>query len=93
MGYMPAFKKFTMPIGNFKLLLAHEQTEFEAKLLNRSYTFKEKEGYWIEFDYHIPDDVARKTDELPLSLYVADNISGSDYMRGLLNGKPAPKGA
>ena len=31
-------------------------------------------GYWVEGDYIIPDDTARKTDNLPLSMYVADNI-------------------
>lgn len=91
-GLYAGIQEFHMPIGNFKLLSPHKQSEFKTKLLNRSYTFKEK-GYWIEFDYYIPAEVAHKTDELPLSLYVADNIRGSDYMRGLLNGKPAPKGA
>ena len=47
----------------------------------------------MEVDCHIPPEVARKTDELTLSLYVADNIRGSDYMRGLLNGKTPTNGA
>ena len=47
----------------------------------------------MEVDCHIPDDVARKTEKLPLAVYVADNIRGIDYMKGLLNGKPTPKGA
>ena len=70
-----------------------ERIIFTDKLLNGSVDFSKDKGYWLEVDYSIPPEVARKTDELPLSVYVADNIRGSNYMRDILNGKPNPKGA
>ena len=75
-GLYAGIQESNMPIGGFTLLLDHEQSIFEEKLLKREVDFENDVGYWLEVDCHIPDDVARKTDDLPLALYVADNISG-----------------
>ena len=82
-----------LPTGSFKLLNAEEHANFAHDLINRKVKFDGPTAYFCELDYHIQDDVKRERDELPLSLYVADCIRGSDYMRGMLNGKPTPKGA
>ena len=92
-GLYAGIQEQKCPTGDFKLLTPDQQIKFEEKLRKRTVDFKGDVGYWVEYDYHIPAEVARKTDELPLSLYVADNIRGSDYMRSLLNGKKPPKGA
>ena len=92
-GLYAGIQQEYLPVGNFKELDAKEHAKFTQNLINRKVIFDGDMGYFIELDYHIPDDVKLKTDELPLSLYVADCIRGSDYMRSVLNGKPTPKGA
>ena len=92
-GLYAGLQRLHLPTGSFKLLDAHACMVFAKELFEHNIDFNGNTGYWIELDHHIPDDVKRKTDELPLSLYVADKIRGSDYMRGRLNGKPYPKGA
>ena len=92
-GLYAGIQQEYLPVGNFKELNAEERAKFTQNLINRKVVFGGDIGYFIELDYHIPDDVKLKTDELPLSLYVADCIRGSDYMRRMLNGKPTPKGA
>ena len=77
-------QQMPLPTGSFKLLNAEEHAEFCQNLINRKVNFVGNIGYFCELDYHIPDDVKRKTDELPLSLYVADCIRGSDYMASML---------
>ena len=92
-GLYAGIQESDIPIGFFKLLSKKQRIIFTDMLLNGSVDFSKDIGYWLEVDYHIPPEVARKTDELPLSVYVADNIRGSNYMRNVLNGKPNPKGA
>ena len=61
-----------IPIACFSLLSGDTHNLFVNKLMKREVDFSGDVGYWVEFDYYIPSDVARKTDELPLSLYVAN---------------------
>ena len=92
-GLYAGIQESNIPTGGFKLMSDKECSIFTDKFFNGKVDFEKDVGYWLEVDCYIPPEVARKTDELPLSLYVADNIRGSDYMRGLLNGKTPPKGA
>ena len=93
-GLYAGIQELPLPVGKFKEMLGKDFRIIAEKLLNGKHVdYSGDIGYWIEIYYSIPDAVAEKTDELPLSLYVADNIRGSDYMNSLLNGKPAPKGA
>merc|ERR1711874_219013 len=92
-GLYAGIQESNIPIGGFKLLSHEEFIGFKDKFFKGEVYLENEDDYWLEVDYHIPPEVARKTDELPFSLYVADNIRGSDYMRGVLNCKTCPKGA
>ena len=93
-GLYAGIQELPLPVGKFKELFGNAFRIIAQKLLNKQRVdYSGDTGYWIECYYSISDAVAVKTDELPLSLYFANNIRGSDYMNSLSNGKPAPKGA
>ena len=92
-GLYAGIQQEKLPTGSFNLMSDSDTKVFEKKLLNNEVVFDGDTAYWVECDIEIPDNTAIKTDDLPLSMYVADNIRGSDYMNAKLRGKPRPNGA
>ena len=78
-----------VPVGGFRMMSGMEVREFEELLHKNLITFSDEDpkGCMVECTFSIPDKVARENDELPLSVFVAKYIKGSDHSRNLSNGK------
>ena len=76
-----------LPVGDMELLKDTEYIKFLETFDNGNgkIDYSGDTGYFVEVDYEIPDTDKVRTDELPLSLYVAENITGSPHTRGLTN--------
>ena len=89
----PGVMKEKLPVGNFNQLQRNEFVRFVKLFHEGKINHKGDTSYLIEVEYSIPDEVKRKTDDLPLSLFIASDIKGSEYTNDLLEGKSTPQGS